>query len=380
MGANQKIKVCHLISGDLWAGPEVQVHSLLVSLRGVPYLDISVITLNEGKLAENLRQSGFEVRVIEESKHTFFKILGLLKKELKGKEIDILHTHRYKENVLGGMIKRRCKIKRLVQTVHGLSEPFTGIRKLKIHLYSKLNQYFTRNYFDKVVTVSFDMQTKLSRIIAADKLITIHNAIDITRLKIERTKDEVKQELGISKDHPIIGSVGRMVPIKGYDVFLKAAQLILEVRPQTRFILAGDGPLKSKLERKATNMGLESAVRFIGFRNDISEIINCFDIFVVSSYYEGIPIVLLEAMALNKATVATRVGGIKEIIEDSVSGFLVESGDFESIASICMRLLDNAQIRGKVEIEGKKRIAEEFSVEIQKERVLKLYNELMNRT
>ncbi len=374
------MKICHLISGDLWAGPEVQVHSLLVSLRGVPYLDISVITLNEGKLAENLRQSGFEVRVIEESEHAFFKILGLLKKELKGKEIDILHTHRYKENMLGGMIKRRCKIGRLVQTVHGLSEPFTGIKKLKINLYSKWNQYFTSNYFDKVLTVSFDMQEKLSRIIAADKLITIHNAINISRLNVERSADEVKEELGISKGHPIIGSVGRMVPIKGYDVFLKAAQLILEVRPQTRFILAGDGPLKSELERKAANMGLRSAVKFLGFRSDILEIINCFDIFVVSSYYEGIPIALLEAMALNKATVATRVGGIEEIIEDNVSGFLVESGDAEGIASVCVKLLDNAQIRGKVEIEAKKRIAEEFSVEIQKERVLKLYNELMNRT
>lgn len=374
------MKVCHLISGDLWAGPEVQVHSLLVSLATVPYLDISVIILNEGKLAENLRKSAFEVKIIEESKHTFFKILEVLKKELKDKEIDILHTHRYKENVLGGMIKRRCKIKRLVQTVHGLSEPFTGIRKLKICLYSILNQYFTSNYFDKVLTVSFDIQQKLSRIIAADKLITIHNAINIASLKVERSADEVKTELGISKNHPIIGSVGRMVPIKGYDVFLKAAKLILEVRPEIKFILAGDGPLKSELERKTINMGLGSAVKFLGFRNDILEIIDCFDIFVVSSYYEGIPIVLLEAMALKKATVATRVGGIEEIIEDSISGFLVESGDAKGIASVCMELLDNAQIRGKVEIEAKRRIAEEFSVEIQKERVLKLYNELMNQT
>lgn len=378
MGTNKKIRVCHLISGDLWAGPEVQVYSLLVSLRTVPYLDISVIVLNEGKLAEKLRGSDFRLRVIEESKHTFFKIFNLIKKELKDKGIDILHTHRYKENVLGGMLKKRCKIKRLVQTVHGIGEPFEGIKKLRIDLYSKLNEYFTRNYFNKVLTVSFDMQKKLSRIIATDKLITIHNAINTATLKVERTKDEVKEELGIGKDHPIIGSVGRMVPIKGYDVFLKAARLIFQAKPEVRFILAGDGPLKTELERKTEDMGLGSAVKFLGFRNDILEIMNCFDIFVVSSYYEGIPIVLLEAMALNKATVATRVGGIEEIIEDKVSGFLVESGDAEGIASVCMKLLDNVQIRGKVGIDAKKRIAEEFSVGIQKERVLKFYNELMN--
>lgn len=372
------MKVCHLISGDLWAGPEVQVHALLVSLATVPYLDISAIILNEGRLSENLRKAELDVKVIEESKHSFFGLLSLISKKLKGKEIDILHTHRYKENVLGGLLKRKCKVKHLVQTVHGIDEPFKGIKRLKVELYTKLNNYFTKNYFDKVLTVSFDIQKKLSRMIARDKLITIHNAINTSRLRVERPASEVKAEFKISKDAPIIGSVGRMVPIKGYDVFLETAKLILEVNPEIQFILAGDGPLKSELEESATNMGLESAVKFIGFRNDILDIINCFDIFVLSSYHEGIPIVLLEAMALNKAIVSTRVGGIEEIIEDNISGFLVESGDAEGIASVCMKLLDNAQIRGKVATEAKKRVAEEFTVEIQKERVLKFYNELVN--
>jgi glycosyltransferase involved in cell wall biosynthesis len=379
MGTKQKIKVCHLISGDLWAGPEVQVYSLLVSLKTVPYLDISVIVLNEGKLAEKLRRSDFRLRVIEESKHTFFKIFNLIKKELKDKEIDILHTHRYKENVLGGMLKKRCKIKRLVQTVHGLSEPFTGIKNLKINLYSKLNQHFTNNYFDKVLTVSFDMQDKLSAIITPEKLITIHNAINTANLKVNKAEFEVRQEFGIEKGCAIIGSVGRMVPIKGYDIFLRAAELILKVNPEVNFILAGDGPLKLKLESIARNMGLNSAVRFAGFRSDILETINCFDIFVVSSYYEGIPIALLQAMALKKAIVATGVGGVNEIIENGTSGFLVESGNADEIASACITFLNNTGIRKKMGAEARKRVEEEFSVEIQKERILRLYNEMMNQ-
>lgn len=379
MGTNQKIKVCYLISGDLWAGPEVQVHSLLVSLKTVPYLDISVIILNEGKLAEKLRKSEFEVRVIEESKHTFFKIFNLIKKELKDKEIDILHTHRYKENVLGVLLKKKCKIKHLVQTVHGIGEPFKGIKKLKINLYSKLNEYFTRNYFNKVLTVSFDIQNKLRKIITPEKLITIHNAINTANLKVTRSAIEVREELGVGKDHPLIGSVGRMVPIKGYDIFLKAAKVILEVKPEVKFILAGDGPLRSELEKMAEGMGLENAVKFPGFRDNILEIINCFDIFMISSYHEGIPIALLEAMALKKAIVATKVGGIKEIIKHNMSGFLVESGDAKGLASSCMKFLNNAETRKKIEIEARKRIKEEFSVEIQKERLLKLYNEVINK-
>jgi glycosyltransferase involved in cell wall biosynthesis len=378
MGTDQKINVCHLISGDLWAGAEVQAYGLLCSLKSVPDLGLSAIVLNEGKLSAALRKAGIEVKVIEESKYGFFKILSLISDELKDKDINILHTHRYKENVLGALLKRKCRVKRLVQTVHGINEPFIGIKKLKIELYSWLNKYYTRNYFDKVMAVSFNIGEKLKRGLDTDKIDVIHNAVDLSDTGPIGSLQKIREELNIEKGQPVIGTAGRMVPIKGYDILLEAAAIILRKKHGVRFLLAGDGPLKTELEGKAKEIGLEQEVMFLGFRDDIKDVIHSFDIFVISSYHEGMPMILLEAMAMRKAVVATNVGGINEIIEDNVSGLLVRPGDAQGLASACLIVLEDFDMRIRMGVAARKRIEKEFSIEIHTKRVLKAYNELMD--
>jgi len=378
MGTDKKINVCHLISGDLWAGAEVQMYTLVMSLKTLPDINVSAIVLNEGKLAVKLRDAGLEVAVIEESKNNFFRILRHIKDILNNKNIDILHTHRYKENILGALLKKNGIVQHLIQTVHGINEPLKGIKILKAKLYSYLNLYYTRKYFDKVLTVSFDIQNKMSGRIDPDRLVTIHNAIDPDSLTIKRTADKIREELGIEENQPIIGTAGRMVPIKGYDIFLDMAKIILEKKPESRFLLVGDGPLKQELEDIAQKLGIENMVIFPGFRDDIIDIINCFDIFVISSYHEGIPMVLLEAMALRKAVVATSVGGINEIIENDVSGILVNPGDAKALSEACIKVMDNINLKKNLEIEAKRRIDMEFSSNILKTRVLNLYQEIIN--
>jgi glycosyltransferase involved in cell wall biosynthesis len=379
MKKNKRIIVLHLISGDLWAGAEVQAFVLLSSLSCLPVLDLTVIILNEGKLAKELRKMGLEVVVIDESVHGFFSILRLIKENLKDKNIDILHSHRYKENVLGGLLKRSGRVRHLVQTVHGLSEPLKGIKMIKARLYTFLNFHYTKKYFDKVQTVSFDIRERLSRKIQAAKLVTIHNSINTANIRITKTADEIRRQLGIGENQLVIGSAGRMVPVKGYDILLKAAKIILGKRPEIRFIIAGDGPLLQELTNTAREMGIQKDVMFLGFRDDLIDVINALDVFVVSSYNEGIPTVLLEAMVLRKAVVATKVGGIPEIIRDNVSGLLVKPGDIPGLASACIKILDEPAVRKKLENESEKRIKEEFTSEVQRERVLKMYHELMGR-
>jgi glycosyltransferase involved in cell wall biosynthesis len=380
MGTDQKIKVCHLISGDLWAGPEVQLYTLLCSLKNEPKLDLSVIIFNKGKLADKLQEAGFDTLVIDESIHGFFTIRRRLVRELQNKGIDILHSHRYKENVLAALVKKRCNIKHLLQTVHGIQEYFMGLKKLKITIYSRLNQYFTKRFFEKIIVVSSDIHNNLADIFEPDRLVTIHNAINTANLKTSKSATEVRKELRIEENQSIIGTAGRMVPIKGFDVLLKTAKLILEKKPMVRFLLAGEGPQKTELEQKARAMGLAEKVMFLGFRDDVIDIINCLDLFVMSSYHEGVPMSLLEAMALQKPVVATGVGGINEIIENDVSGFLVNPGDASALASACLKVLNDPVLKLNLAIAARKRIDEEFSIEVQSERVMKLYQDLVNMT
>ena len=354
------------------------MYTLVTSLKTVRELNISTILLNEGNLATKLRDVGLEVSVIEESKNGFFRILSLIKKTLRNKEIDILHTHRYKENILGAFLKKSGTVHYLVQTVHGIGEPFKGIKVLKARFYSFLDLYYTRKYFDKVQTVSFDIRNKLSDKIDPDRLVTIHNAIDPANIIITRATDEIRRELGMGNNQPIIGTAGRMVPVKGYNVFLNMAKIILKKTPEARFLLVGDGALKQELEDMAQKLGIEKEVKFLGFRDDIIDIINCLDIFVISSYHEGIPMILLEAMALKKAVVATAVGGINEIIENDVSGLLVKSGNAQALADSCIKVIDDGDVKNKLENGALKRINKEFISKIQRDAVVEIYHELMN--
>jgi glycosyltransferase involved in cell wall biosynthesis len=367
------------MSGDLWAGPEVMLHTLLSSMKSEPAVDVSVVLLNEGRLAENLRESGVETLVIEERRHGFIAIRRRLLRHLSGRPVDILHSHRYKENILAALIKSSGSIRHLVQTVHGTHEAFTGLRKVKVSAYSMLNRYFTARDFDKILPVSNEIFNSLVGVYGDERMLTIHNAIDPQLLRITRSPKEVRRELRVEENCPLIGSAGRMVPIKGYDVLLESAKLVLDEEPNARFILAGDGPQKGELERRAQAMGLGGKVLFIGFRHDITDIINSLDLFLMSSYHEGIPMVLLEAMALQKPIVSTAVGGIDEVIASEESGLLVDSGDVRALATACLTVLQNTDMKTRMGVAAKKRIEDEFSVDVQKRRLVAVYRELMSR-
>jgi len=370
------MKVCHLISGDLWAGPEVQTYTLLHELTSVSDLNVSAVVLNEGPLSDKLRELGVKVYVIDESKYGFFDIRKRLIDILLDERPDILHSHRYKENILGGMAHTKCNIKHLVQTVHGIQEGFSGLQRLKMNTYMFLNDRFTRRHFEKIIAVSHDIERHISAKFGAGKVVTIHNAVDTSK-RPSRSRDEMMSELGLNPVHAVIGAVGRLVPIKGFDVLIDAAAAILRKQPDIKLVIAGDGPLRQELEARVGRLGINDNVTFTGFRDDILDVINVLDIVAVTSYHEGIPISVLEAMSLEKVVVSTNVGGMKEIIENNVSGVLVKPGNPDAIADKCLEILDNESLRENLQNGARKRIENEFAARIQRDRLLELYNEVM---
>jgi glycosyltransferase involved in cell wall biosynthesis len=373
------MKVCHVISGDLWAGAEVQAYTLLKALSGNPDLELMAIVLNEGKLAEKLKQAGIETTVIDESKYGFFAILKKCKDLLHHKNVDIVHSHRRKEDVLAGLLKRSRHACFAVQTVHGASEPFRGIKWLKEKIYAVLNGYVTDHYFDHIIAVSDDLKVRIGEGLTRGRLTTVHNSIDLSAVKPTKSLNDIRRELNLSENQPVIGSAGRMVPVKGFDVFLRAARTILEKKPDAAFLLAGDGPLLAQLKQLAKKLGIDGRVHFLGFRDDITDILNCLDIFVVSSHHEGVPTVVLEVMALGKAVVATAVGGIKEIIESDVSGILVRAGDADAIAAACDKVLDNDDLREKIVHAARETVEREFSSANQAQRMADIYQQLVSK-
>ncbi|HDS01872.1 MAG TPA: glycosyltransferase family 1 protein, partial [candidate division Zixibacteria bacterium] len=231
--------------------------------------------------------------------------------------------------------------------------------------------------FDRIHVVSDDIKDSLEEKFGADKLVTIHNVVDEEFFGAVPDRDKIREELGIDEGAMVLGTAGRMVPVKGYKMLIQAARIVVDNNSGVKFLLAGDGPLKLELERKADDMRLAGDVKFVGFRNDMIDFLGALDIFVMTSYHEGIPVVLLEAMALGRPTVATAVGGIREVIEAGKSGILTKPSDHIEFAETCQRLLQDVELRRSLGEGAKERIRSAFSSTVQREKIHKLYSELM---
>jgi glycosyltransferase involved in cell wall biosynthesis len=373
----RKIKVCHLAAGDLWAGAEVQLSLLVSSLHRMPEFDISVILLNDGDVASKLRNLGIRTTVIPESRHSSVSIVRQLVGHFAQHHVDILHTHNFKDNVLGilsTLAKKEC---RRVRTVHGRGEPFTGLAAAKMCLYRGVDHLFTRRWVDRIVAVSVDLESDLARSYGAQRIICIHNGIDLDKVQATKPSSELKHELNLGEQDFVIGTMGRLVAVKGLDTFLKAARIIRRQKDKVKFLVVGDGPLKETLRSLARQYELEDNVLFLGHRNDGYDILAMIDVLALPSRSEGIPMVLLEALALARPVVASRVGGIPEVIEDRVNGLLVGSGNETELAQACTALIDDYDLAERYGQVGRQRVWEQFSAGSMAQKVAEVYRSLL---
>ena len=377
MGAIEAMKVCHLASGDLWAGAEVQLAMLLRGLVQYRNVELRAILFNSGILADRIADAGIPVEVIEESRHNSLSLMLKTKKILKRDKIEILHTHRYKENFLGGLASRGTSVKHIVRTVHGMGEPFRGFQNVKAQFYAYLDRMASERWVNKIVAVSNDINRSLAWLYGEEKMVTIHNGIEADRVPQRTDVASAKRKLGVEADTPVIGTVGRHMPVKGYDVLLRAFKLVNERKPEARLVLVGDGPERASLESLAAGLGIDSRVVFYGFTEDVAAAMSAFDVFVLSSIHEGISISLLEAFAMGIPVVVTDVGGNPEVVRHMETGLIVPPRDEGRLADALTELLDDKQLCGKMIKNQREVVTGEFSAETMAQRTEELYRELM---
>lgn len=368
----RSLSVCHIASGDRWAGAEAQIAMLLESLVRGKQVTVSAIFLNEGRLAAEARSCGVEVLVIPESEYGFFQILARARDFLREGGVDGLHSHRYKENLLAFLLGRRCHLRFVVRSQHGLSEPFEGIRYWKQACLQSMDRLIGRYGADRVVGVSREMCESLERRLGNDKVTMIHNGIVSERVRSDFSPAMAKHRLQLSPDCYVIGTAGRLDPIKRLDIFIAAAHLILEVLPAAKFLIVGEGSEKQQLSKLVTDSGLQESVLFLGHRDDIYDVLRAMDILVLSSDHEGLPMVLLEALNLGVPVVARNVGGIPEVLEDD-GGILVNSDRPNDLANACLRVLNDHDLRAQLALGGTQRVAQNFGAERNAEKMAEMY-------
>jgi glycosyltransferase involved in cell wall biosynthesis len=211
-----------------------------------------------------------------------------------------------------------------------------------------------------------------------EKFAVIFSGVELDRFK-ELDPDQkrnVKKGLGLSDNSFIVGTAGRLMPVKGPQYLIKAARYVISKYPETFFIFMGDGRLRQNLEKEAFSLGIKENIIFMGWRNDVANIISIYDVFALPSLNEGMGRVLVEVMALGKPIVASNVGGIPDLVIDGKNGFLVPARNPKELAKYIQILIEEDEKREKMGLAGKMS-AQNFSNEIMVERIANLYNELL---
>jgi L-malate glycosyltransferase len=362
VGAARRLRVCHIMSADLWAGAEVQLATTAAHLVNQSAVSVSAVLLNEGQLAAELRRLGVPVVILDETRINSLDILIGLVRILREQRIDLVHTHRYKDTVLGLIAARIAGVPYAVRTMHGLAEPMRAWAHLKFGLYEALEKVALHCCADQVIAVSQDMARILRRSgYPVDRITHIHNGINVGAVRPLRARQEVRRELGVDPETYLIGAVGRLSPVKGHANFLRAARLVLHKQPRAKFLIVGDGPLSAELRAMATELRIDGACIFAGHRTDVHDLLPAMDVFVLPSLSEGIPMALLEAMALGTPVVATAVGGVPEVVKHRVNGLLVHSGDERALADACATITLDRDLAARLVTNGRRTVEQAFS-------------------
>jgi glycosyltransferase involved in cell wall biosynthesis/protein-tyrosine-phosphatase len=331
------------MSADLWAGAEVQVATAASYLAGRPDVALTAVVFNDGWLAHELRRLGVEVAVVDEARQSPLRMVPAITRFLRVHDVDIVHTHRPKDNVIGTIAAKLAGVPHVIRTVHGLAEPMRGWSRAKYRMHDALDRAMLRCFADRIVAVSRHAAASLSRSgYPRTRLVPVHNGIDLGRVRAMRTSADVRRAFGIHDDELLIGTAGRLTPVKGHRYLLDAARLILRQEPKARFVFVGSGPLKRDLVARSAALDVERACLFIDPLVDgtagVYDLIAAFDVFVLPSLSEGSPMALLEAMALGRPIVATEVGGVPEILIGGETGLLVRPRDEQALARACLEL------------------------------------------
>ena len=261
----------------------------------------------------------------------------------------IVHTHSSKAGILGRWAAWLAKAPIVVHTVHGWGHHERQnplIRRFYV-LLEKLTQRIT----DALIVVSPRNTEKglADRIGTPEKYITIRSGIEMDRfLEPGRPREDVRRELGIPPEAPVVGTVTRLSPQKSPLDYVLAAALVTAQRPDVHFVLVGSGPLREQVESQIAATGLTENVHLTGLRRDVPDLMHSFDIFALSSLWEGLPRVLPQAMAAGLPIVATAVDGNVEAVVDGTNGFLTPPGDPQAMASALLRLVEQPELAARM--------------------------------
>lgn len=352
------MRILHLRASNFVGGPEKQILQQCVRLteRGHESAVSSFLEgRQENELLEAARAQGLGVYPLQQGGSLDPRAVGELQDSLERFRPAVLCTHGYKADVVGWWAGRQARVP-VVMFLRG----WTGEDR-KVQFYEWIDRQVVRRA-DRVVCVSDEYRRQALQLgVRANRLLTVRNAINApARVSAAATRDRFPP---LPRNAKWIVSAGRLSPEKGHGHLVEAARRVLAQRRDVVFLICGDGPQRLALERASQD--IRAHVRFLGFRRDLESLLQCSDLFVLPSLREGLPNVLLEAAVAGVAALATRVGGVPEIVQDGETGFLVPPGDGLALGGRILELLEDPGRLAQVGERARDRVVKRFSIEKQ---------------
>jgi glycosyltransferase involved in cell wall biosynthesis len=366
-----RIRVLQIVDRLDEGGAERIVVDILKNLDRSRFDPFVCVTREPGRFAEEVQATGVSLLCLDRGHRFDLGGFARLVQHIRALRPHIVHTHKVGSNTLGRLAALVAGAPVIIAHEHTLPE-----RSLTQRFADRLLAHLTT----QVLTCDRALRTALiaAERLSARKVGVIHNGVDLQRLASipmgfnGQSSYSLRRQLGLPTG-PLVGTFARLAPQKDISNLLAAVPFVLERVADAHFIIAGDGPLREELQADVLNRGLANRVLFLGFRADIPALLEAIDLFVLSSTWEGLPVTVLEAMARGKPVVSTNVGGVADAVIPGATGLLVPSRNPTELGKAIVGLLSDPAARCRMGLLGRRRVAEEFSIQAMVSRIEALY-------
>ena len=372
-GSAAKLRVCIIID-DLGLGGAQRQLAEFVKVYPRQRLQVEVVSLSIEKTdyEAEIRRAGVPLTLIEQSGKwswpAFKKLLAYLRKS----KPDIVHTWLFTADLYGRICARLAGVSAVACAMRNTVDDMPPHYRAAGRVLAWMTNRFTVN----ADAIRAGMTKSLG--ISDRKIHTIYNGIDLSLFPKPDNLSHYRKEWDVREDTHLVAMMARMAPQKDHRTFLQAARRVLAEFENVRFILIGDGPLRSELEALAEELGIRGNVVFMGKRRDGWSILNAVDLYVHSTHFEGFCNAILEAMTASKAVVATAAGGNPEIVQHERTGLLVKENDAADLAAAILTLLRSPETARRMGQAGRARVEQEFTIERLSHNMSAFYEGLVN--
>ena len=353
----------HVDTARTWRGGQNQVLVTVLGLRSLGHRTM-LVAHPDGELRRRAEE-GLEFLPLAPMTEMDLSAAWRFSRAIKQLQPDVIHAHDPHGVAMAALA--------LSMSTQPAKPPLVASRRVDFHLKSSSLSRWKYHQVDMFICASEAIrQMLLGDGIPPQRAVTVHEGIDLGRIAAAAPA-RLHEELWLPHGAPIIGNVGALVPHKGQRHLIDAAALVVRRVPDARFVIAGEGELRGALEQQIKHLGLEKHVLLAGFRPDILSLHKAFDIFVMSSVTEGLGTSLLDAMACGRPVVATRAGGIPEVVQDGVTGILVPARDHDAMADAIVKLLKDEELRNAMGAEGRSLANTRFNADRMVQDTLRVY-------